>query len=230
MQLDERCRKQQLGEGWFETLEQVPRQAISMGIRQILRSKQIVVTVPDERKAEAVKNTLTGPVTPQCPASILQEHSNATIFLDEPAASLDPLARMQFLDLILDLIQTEGRTIIISSHILSDVEKVIDHVIIMDKATILRDCRYDEFQEEFSQIRLTASQGQLPEELPFVDIVDCQRDGEDAVLVLKNVVAEELERVEKQMNCQIEPQSLRLEDLYRLVMTEKDKRTVDVRA
>jgi len=85
--LDERCRRQQLGEGWFETLEDVPSQAISMSIRQILKSRRLIVTVPDERKAEAVKNALEGPVTPQCPASILQEHKDCSIFLDEPAAS-----------------------------------------------------------------------------------------------------------------------------------------------
>lgn len=86
--LDERCRKQQLGEGWFETLEQVPQRAISMSIRQIMKSRCIIVTVPEERKAEAVRNALEGDVTPMCPASILQMHKNCKIFLDEDAASL----------------------------------------------------------------------------------------------------------------------------------------------
>ncbi len=86
--LDERCRQQQYGEGWFETLEQVPRRAISMSVRQIIESKKLVVTVPDERKAEAVKNALEGPVTPTCPASILQQHLDCALFLDAPAASL----------------------------------------------------------------------------------------------------------------------------------------------
>jgi len=86
--LDERCRKQQLGEGWFSSLEQVPRQAISMSIRQIMKSKCIVVTVPERRKAEAVRCALEGPVTNMCPASILQEHGNCKIFLDAEAASL----------------------------------------------------------------------------------------------------------------------------------------------
>jgi len=88
--LDERCRKQQLGEGWFPTLDDVPRRAISMGIRQILKSKRLIVTVPDERKAAAVAGALTGSVTPDCPASILQEHGNCSLFLDEPAASQLP--------------------------------------------------------------------------------------------------------------------------------------------
>lgn len=88
VQLDEQCRKQQLGEGWFASLDEVPSRAISMSINQILKSKQLVVTVPDLRKARAVKEALEGPVTPQCPASILQQHANCSIFLDEPAASL----------------------------------------------------------------------------------------------------------------------------------------------
>jgi glucosamine-6-phosphate deaminase len=88
VQLDEQCRKQQLGEGWFSKMDEIPSQAISMSIRQILKSKQLVVTVPDMRKARAVKEALEGPVTPDCPASILQQHANCAIFLDEPAASL----------------------------------------------------------------------------------------------------------------------------------------------
>ena len=86
--LDERCRKQQLGEGWFDTLEQVPQQAISMSIRQIMKSECLIVTVPDKRKAEAVRRALEGQVTPMCPASILQEHKNCEIFMDAEAASL----------------------------------------------------------------------------------------------------------------------------------------------
>jgi len=86
--LDEDCRKQQLGEGWFPDLESVPRQAISMSIQQIMKSRTIICTVPDRRKAEAVKNALNGPVTPQVPASILQRHPDCHLFLDAEAASL----------------------------------------------------------------------------------------------------------------------------------------------
>jgi glucosamine-6-phosphate deaminase len=86
--LDQRCRKQQLGEGWFKSLEDVPTQAISMGIRQIIKSSCIIASVPDRRKARAVKDALEGPVTNACPASILQDHLNCTIFLDRDSASL----------------------------------------------------------------------------------------------------------------------------------------------
>lgn len=86
--LDQKCRQQQLGEGWFKTLEDVPKQAISMSIQQIIKSSCLVVSVPDKRKAEAAKAALEGPVTNMCPASILQQHQNCKIFLDENAASL----------------------------------------------------------------------------------------------------------------------------------------------
>jgi len=88
VELDEKCRRQQLGEGWFETLEEVPRRAISMSIRQIMKSARLIVTVPDRRKGEAVKNALEGPVRPQCPASILQRHGRCKIFLDSESARL----------------------------------------------------------------------------------------------------------------------------------------------
>ena len=88
VELDEACRQQQFGEGWFPDLDSVPRQAISMSVRQIMKSRTIVCTVPDERKAEAVKNATLGSVTPEVPASILQEHPDCRLYLDGATASL----------------------------------------------------------------------------------------------------------------------------------------------
>lgn len=86
--LDVQCRQQQLGEGWFASLEEVPGQAISMSIHQIMQSKKIICAVPDERKALAVKNCLTLPVSNLHPASILQDHTDCTCYLDQGSASL----------------------------------------------------------------------------------------------------------------------------------------------
>ncbi|MDA3927031.1 MAG: glucosamine-6-phosphate deaminase [Kiritimatiellae bacterium] len=86
--LDQKCREQQMGEGWFKTMDDVPAQAISMSINQIMKSKKIVVTVPDQRKAEAVVNTLNREISPEYPASILREHPQCVFFLDKPAASM----------------------------------------------------------------------------------------------------------------------------------------------
>lgn len=86
--LDDACRRQQLGEGWFATFDDVPTRAISMSIRQIMASRCIVCTVPDERKAVAVRSTLEGEITNTVPASILREHADCHLFLDGPAAAL----------------------------------------------------------------------------------------------------------------------------------------------
>ena len=86
--LDEACRKQQLGEGWFPNLAAVPTRAISMSIRHILKSRKLIVSVPDRRKAEAVKNTVQGPVSTSCPASVLQTHQDCNVYLDQASASL----------------------------------------------------------------------------------------------------------------------------------------------
>lgn len=88
VELDEACRKQQFGEGWFPSMEDVPKQAISMSIRQIMKSEQIICSVPDERKAQAVKDCLEKPVSNQYPASILRNHHNCHLYLDQAAASL----------------------------------------------------------------------------------------------------------------------------------------------
>ena len=88
VELDEDCRKQQVGEGWFEDMEAVPTHAISMSIKQIMRSQSIICTVPGKRKAEAVRNTLEGEVSPNYPASIMQRHPDTTIYLDKDSASL----------------------------------------------------------------------------------------------------------------------------------------------
>jgi glucosamine-6-phosphate deaminase len=86
--LDDVCRQQQVNEGWFSKLADVPKKAISMSVREILRAKEIIVVVPDRRKAQAVKSCLEGEVSPMVPASILRNHSNATIYLDSDSAAL----------------------------------------------------------------------------------------------------------------------------------------------
>jgi glucosamine-6-phosphate deaminase len=85
--LDHACRQQQFGEGWFPTFDDVPKQAISMSIRQIMKSAGLILSVPDKRKAAAVKGAVEGPVTPNCPASIIQQHTDCTLHLDVASAS-----------------------------------------------------------------------------------------------------------------------------------------------
>ena len=86
--LDEACRRQQLGEGWFPSLADVPRLAVSMSVRQILKSEAILAMVPDARKANAVRDCLEGDVSPLHPASALRNHARATLYLDHDSAAL----------------------------------------------------------------------------------------------------------------------------------------------
>jgi len=88
VELNEACRRQQLSEGWFASLDEVPRRAISMSVKQIMMSRAIICTAPDRRKAQAVYDCFTGEVTPLHPASILRQHDHADVFLDADAASL----------------------------------------------------------------------------------------------------------------------------------------------
>lgn len=88
VELDDACRRQQLNEGWFPSFEAVPTHAISMSVNQIMKSDAIICTVPDTRKANAVKAALEGPVSPDVPASILQHHPNCHFFLDKHSAVL----------------------------------------------------------------------------------------------------------------------------------------------
>jgi glucosamine-6-phosphate deaminase len=94
--LDEACRSQQVGEGWFRDLDEVPVQAISMSIQQILKARQVICIVPDQRKARAVKDCLELSVSPMHPASILQKHLNTTVYLDAESASLLNTSRVAF--------------------------------------------------------------------------------------------------------------------------------------
>ena len=86
--LDEACRRQQFGEGWFKRMKDVPTKAISMSVKQIMKSSKIICSVPDRRKAQAVKDCLTGKISNMHPASILRKHPDCLLLLDKGSASL----------------------------------------------------------------------------------------------------------------------------------------------
>jgi glucosamine-6-phosphate deaminase len=86
--LDQKCRRQQLGEGWFNQIDEVPRRAITMSVRQIMKSAQIICSVPDSRKAKAVKDCFENPVSNLFPGSILQGHPHCICFLDKRSSAL----------------------------------------------------------------------------------------------------------------------------------------------
>ena len=85
--LDRRCREQQVGEGWFRTIDDVPTEAITMCVKEIMKSKHIVSAVPHEVKAEAIYNTITGRISQDVPATILKTHPDWNLFIDKDSAS-----------------------------------------------------------------------------------------------------------------------------------------------
>jgi ABC-2 type transport system ATP-binding protein len=145
------------------------------------------------------------------------------LILDEPAAALDPLARAQFLDLLLHLIQDQNRTIVISSHILSDVEKVIDHVVIMKAGQIIADAGFDELRERYCRVHLTALSGALPEQLDFANVHECRRDESEATLTVQDLSSEQIEAAAAAIDCRADIQPLPLEDIYRIVVAGQDR-------
>jgi glucosamine-6-phosphate deaminase len=88
VELDLKCRQQQMGEGWFQAIDDVPRKAITMSVQQIMKSVRIICSVPDQRKAQAVKDCFENPVSNLFPASVLQEHPHGVCFLDKLSMAL----------------------------------------------------------------------------------------------------------------------------------------------
>ncbi|MGF7146076.1 glucosamine-6-phosphate deaminase [Anaerotaenia torta] len=86
--LDDACKKQQVSEGWFATIDDVPKQAVSMTVYQIMQCKNIISCVPSKVKANAIKSMIDNPVTNLIPATMLKMHNSMTLFLDEESASL----------------------------------------------------------------------------------------------------------------------------------------------
>ena len=87
VELDEACRQQQVGEGWFSSLDEVPKHAISMSVRQVLKAEEILAIVPGPQKASAIQICMEGPISPAAPASILRTHNDAAIYLDRDSAA-----------------------------------------------------------------------------------------------------------------------------------------------
>lgn len=147
----------------------------------------------------------------------------ALLILDEPASALDPLARRKFLDLLLEMIQTENRTILISSHILSDIEKVVDHIVIMHAGRILRDGPLDELQESFLKVTLSCADP-LPDPLPFQTVIESKRAGGQVILTLRDADETQVLQTADRLKCRADLRRLALDELYELTLRERTAR------
>jgi ABC-2 type transport system ATP-binding protein len=145
-------------------------------------------------------------------------HEPDLLILDEPVSAFDPIARARFLELLLEIIQKENKTILIASHILTDIEKVIDHVILMREGRILHNQSLDDFQERFIRLRLNNFKKPLPEKLPFEKVLSCKRNDHQAILTIDASNMDHVARQAENLHCQIETQHLPLEDIYNIIM------------
>jgi ABC-2 type transport system ATP-binding protein len=140
------------------------------------------------------------------------------LILDEPAAGLDPIARARFLDMLIEIIQDENRTILISSHILSDIEKIVDHIMILDEGKLLRDCEFDTLREEFTRVRLTCLDKSLPDTLSLPGVLSYVKNTHEAVAILQHQSTEEIQRLARDVSCSAEISPLSLEEIYRAIL------------
>ncbi|MGE4286932.1 MAG: ABC transporter ATP-binding protein [Phycisphaerae bacterium] len=145
-------------------------------------------------------------------------HNPELLILDEPASALDPLARSRFLDLMLELIQSnEERTIIISSHILSDIEKVIDRAVIMDAGRILRDCPLDELRESYFRV-IVQTDSPSAVSIAGAEVIRSRNDGTNTTLIVKDSSEQRIRATLAESGLRALVTPLSLEDIYKIVI------------
>jgi len=148
-------------------------------------------------------------------------HRPRLLILDEPAASLDPVVRQDFLDLLMELIQDTDRTILISSHILTDVQKVIDKVLILDEGQVHCFQDLDDLQEEYFNVTLSSLQGKLPATIPLTGLASLDHQGATAIAKVHNSDKELFRREVAELNCQTKISPMDFENIYRLIVSGK---------
>jgi ABC-2 type transport system ATP-binding protein len=145
-------------------------------------------------------------------------HEPDLLIMDEPTSALDPIARAQFLELLLKIIQQEGKTILIASHILTDIEKIIDHVVMMKDGRIIEDEGMEDLRDHYLHVHLKSLSKKLPQTLTFGKALFCERDDYQAVMVLDRPYFDEIKNQAEALNCRLDVHSLPLEDLYKIVI------------
>ena len=141
------------------------------------------------------------------------------LILDEPASALDPVSRKQFLELLLDMLQDPGKTVIISSHILNDIEKVIDHILVLDEGRLLKNGNFDDLQEDYVRLELISLNDDLPTPLPFRHVFSCEQRGGHALLTMRRSDLTH-EEIKSRLNCQVIQHPLSFEEIYPLILEE----------
>jgi ABC-2 type transport system ATP-binding protein len=148
-------------------------------------------------------------------------HHPALLLLDEPVSALDPIARSQLLGFLIDLIREDGSTIVISSHILADVEKIIDWVVCLDAGALTANDAFDELQESFAEWIIDAPAGGLPERFAEPFVLSCAGDARRARLRVRRPGAEETARFAAHYHAELEIRPLNLDEMFPLLIADR---------
>ena len=140
-------------------------------------------------------------------------HEPELLILDEPVASLDPVARRQFLQQLVDIAADENRAIIFSSHIVSDMERVANQVWMLQNGELSYQGGLDELKESIARLTISAKED-MPTNLGLTHIVKQRVQGKQAWVTLKNWVPEQQEQIAQQFNAEVNVEYLSLEDIF----------------
>jgi len=152
-------------------------------------------------------------------------HRPSLLLLDEPMSALDPIARERLLKIFLDLLRDEGTTVVISSHILTDVEKIVDWIICLDGGLLVEDASFDTLQESFGEWILTSSEGRLPSAFPESFVLSCKGGGSQVRLQVRTGDPEAAQRVAAQYGAEVTTRRISLDEMFPLLLRSRKAAT-----
>ena len=148
-------------------------------------------------------------------------HRPALLLLDEPMSSLDPIARARMLDVLLERLRDDGCTVVISSHILNDVEKIVDWVVALDAGHVTENAPFDELQESFAEWTVTSTNGGLPAAFAESFVLSHQGDARQALLRVRTADPEAAARFAADHHAQISVRPLNLDEMFPLLIAQR---------
>jgi len=148
-------------------------------------------------------------------------HRPALLLLDEPMSSLDPIARARMLDVLLERLRDDGCTVVISSHILNDVEKIVDWVVALDAGRMTENAPFDELLESFAEWTVTSTNGGLPAAFAEPFVLSHQGDARQALLRVRTADPEAAERFAAAHHAQIGTRPLNLDEMFPLLIAQR---------
>lgn len=148
-------------------------------------------------------------------------HRPALLLLDEPMSSLDPIARGRMLEVLLERLREDGCTVLISSHILNDVEKIVDWVVALDGGKLVENTPFDELQESFAEWTVTAREGTLPSTFAEPFVLAHQGAERRARLTVRRPDADAVKRFAQTYRAEIDIRPLNLDEMFPLLIKQR---------